>query len=96
MVAAHVNKRSPNFFNPNGGRVTEPTEENIRLVHDNNFGKLSFPWLDRREQVTLCDVKLKGTKIHSLTLVHQRYSLYDKCHQGNTKQPKNLEKNRVC
>ena len=29
MVAAHVNKRSPNFFNPNAGRVTEPTEENI-------------------------------------------------------------------
>ena len=51
MVAAHVNKWSPNFFNPNACRVTEQTEENNRLVHVNNFGKLSFPWLDRRKQV---------------------------------------------
>ena len=75
MVAAHVNKRSPNLFNPNGGRVTEPTEENIKLVHDNNFGKSSFPWFDRRKHVALCDVNLKETEIHLLTSVRQRYSL---------------------
>ena len=78
MVAAHVNKRSPNFFNPNAGRVTEPTEENIKLVCDNNF---------RRKQVALSEAKLKGTGIHPLTLA-QRYSLYDKFHEGNTKHPK--------
>ena len=86
VVAAHVNKRSPNFFNPNAGRVTEQTEENIKLVCDNNFVKLSFRWLDRRKRVALSDAKLKGTRTRPLTLVRQRYSLYDK--EGNTEQPK--------
>ena len=34
MLAAHINKRSPNIFAPYAGRVADPSEENIKAVHE--------------------------------------------------------------
>ena len=90
MLAAHTNKRSTNFFNHFAGRIFEPTNDNIKAAHEGVLAKQSFPWLNRRIEKTTSDIKLDGTTIHPLTLVQQRLSLYDKFHQTNTKQKKEI------
>ena len=86
MLAGHLNKRCPNFFNPHSGRVVEPTEDNIKLVEDGNFTATSLPWLNRCSEKAAEDLVLVGTDIHPITLVQQRYSLYDRFHEKNTSQ----------
>ena len=46
MLAAHINKRSANFFNPFAGRIFEPSDDNIKDAHEGVFVKQSFPWLN--------------------------------------------------
>ena len=48
MVAAHANKRSPNFFNPHNGRVVSCTEENIDLAKNKEL-EVQFPWVNEDE-----------------------------------------------
>jgi len=90
LLAAHMNKRKPNFFNPYAGRVVAPTDDNVQLAHDNKLEPQNIPWLDRRNQISVPDVKVEGTNIHPVTLVHQRLSMYDKFHERNTKQRKEI------
>ena len=90
MLAAHVNKRSPDFFYPHAGRVVEPTEHNIKRVEDNNFPQVSCFWLENRNMkappADLLVTRLNN--VHPVTLVHQRLSLYDNFHKHNTSQRK--------
>ena len=81
MLVGHLNKRSPNFFNPFSGQVVESTEENIKLVEDGNFLPISLPWLNRCSQKAAEDLVLDGTKIHLITMVQQKCSLYDRFHE---------------
>ena len=37
MLAAHINKRNPNFF---AGRVADPSEENIKAVQEGRFQQI--------------------------------------------------------
>ena len=88
MLATHLNNREGrDFFNPYCGRVVEPTERNIEKAKSNTLN-VSIPWLKRRNEVAITDLKLDGSNIHPYTLSTQRLSLYDGFHQGNTKQPK--------
>ena len=96
MLAGHLNKRSPNFFNPFSGQVVESTEENIKLVEDGNFQPISLPWLNRCSQKAAEDLVLDGTKIHPITMVQQKYSLYDRFHEKNTSQRKEFLRRTGC
>ena len=88
MLAAHVNKRCTDFFNPYAGRVATPSVENIKAVAEGYFQQVSIPWLHRIGGKSVDGVNVENTKIHPITLVQQRFSLFDKFHEKNSKQPK--------
>ena len=74
MLAAHINKRSPNFFAPYAGRVADPSEENIKAVHEGYFQQISMPWLNRMKRKSVPGVNIKDTPIHPITLVYSKGS----------------------
>ena len=49
-----------------------------------------MPWLNRMKRKSVPGVNIKDTTIHPITLVQQRFSLFDKFHQYNTKQEKEM------
>ena len=72
MVAAHVNKRSPNFFNPFSGRVVEPTDANVKLATEGKLPKVSLPWMSRVGLRCIGDLNLQGTDVHPVSYTHLR------------------------
>ena len=90
VLAAHINKRSPNFFDPYTGRVADPSEENIKAVQERRFQQISMTWLNRIKLKSVPQINTRDTKIHPITLVQQRFSLFDKFHQYNTEQEKEM------
>ena len=81
MLAAHTNKRQVDFFNPFGGRVCNPSHENVEKAHNGTLQKQSFSWLDNAKGPCVAS-NLEGMKkVHPLTFVQQRYSLYDRFHE---------------
>ena len=90
MLAAHTNKRQVDFFNPFGGRVCNPSNENVEKAHNGTLQKQSFSWLDNAKGPCVAS-NLEGMKkVHPLTFVQQRYSLYDRFHEKNTSQRKEV------
>ena len=85
MLAAHVNKRSTDFFSLHAGRVDEPSPENIQKVKSDTYGQKSFPWINRMNQKAVSGVNVERTGIHPITHVTQNLSLYDRFHEGNSK-----------
>ena len=49
-----------------------------------------MPWLNRMKRKSVPGINIKDTTIHPITLVQQRFSLFDKFHQYNTKQEKEM------
>ena len=94
MLAANTNKRCAGFFSPHQGRVLEPTDENVKLAKEKKLEPVSWgDWLDRRFNVAsshVTSISLESMNVHPLTLTSACYALYDKFHQDNTKQPKEV------
>ena len=92
MVAAHTNKRLPDFFNPYGGRPIEPTLDNIQGASDGTLPQVSLAWLNRIEAVAAV-LSTKGMgKVHPITLTQQRLSVYDRTRRLLSKQTTLLPK----
>ena len=90
MLSANTNKRQANFFTPHQGRVVQATDENVKAASEKKLKPVSWsPWLDKRYQTPTAGVTVQGY-MHPLTLVTVCYSLYDRFHEGNTKQPKEV------
>ena len=90
LVTSIVNRSVPNFFMPHNGCVAEPTESNIDKVKKGRFEQLSFPNLNNRFEPARSGLNLTGSVMHPITLLTRRWSLYDKFHQGNSKDPTNV------
>ena len=71
--------------------MVEPTDENVKLAKEKKMKPVSWGiWMDRRFRVPSTGVNLTSMNVHPLTLVSVCYALYDKFHQDNTKQPKEV------
>ncbi|XP_070399217.1 uncharacterized protein [Nothobranchius furzeri] len=81
-LAAHTNLRVPDKlpFHPHEGRLAEPTEENVKAAQDGSL-KVNLPWLHERMDSVNEDP-------HPVTGSSDHYVLYDRFHEGNTKDPK--------
>nr|XP_023668355.1 uncharacterized protein LOC111844264 [Paramormyrops kingsleyae] len=81
-LVAHTNSRVPNkdAFQPHDGRLAAPTEENIEAALNRKL-QVSLPWLH---------VKAENPEenAHPITGSFEHYVLYDKFHEGNTKERK--------
>jgi hypothetical protein len=88
MTAAHMQKRSPGFFNPNNGRVATPSEENISAAEKGQL-KVSLPFLKYGAKTASVqqetDHKYCSTNVHPLTGSSERYCLTDEFHKKNVK-----------
>ena len=89
MVAVHGNTRSPGMFQPHEGRVDEATSTNIQSARDLSLSVL-MPWLHQnccltREQLHVAEDHSYDRTTHPVTGVSDRYCLFDKLHEGNTK-----------
>lgn len=83
-LATHANLRCPDTlpFHPNEGRLAEPTKENIAAAVQGKL-QVSLPWLlEKREN--------PDPNGHPLTGSSQHYVLYDKFHEANTKDPRDV------
>lgn len=82
-LAVHANLRQPEVmpFCPHEGRLLEPSDENIQWASDG--GMVSLPWLNSRKMVP-------DPGAHPLTGSAEHYCLYDKFHEKNTKDPKDV------
>lgn len=91
-VARHTNNRTKQeFFQPSDGRLCDATVENIKMAEQKKL-KLSFTWIKNiqklagpveREPANPTGMKCQ----HPITGTFERYSLYDRFHQGNQKRP---------
>ncbi|XP_077077485.1 uncharacterized protein LOC143730820 [Siphateles boraxobius] len=83
-LATHTNLRDPETlpFSPHEGRLAEPSAENIQLAKDSKF-TVNLPWL-KVKQVE------KDPTCHPLTGSSEHYVLYDRFHECNTKDPKDV------
>ena len=83
-MATHMNIRDPErlTFQPFEGRSSEPTAENVALAKAGNL-KVSLPWLNVKKQVPDCDG-------HPATGSAEHYALYDRFHEDNTKDPRDV------
>ena len=81
MVSAHGNLRVEDFFNPHNGRLTESSESNITAAKAGTL-EISIPWLDPRYQQHSGDHE---KSCHPVTRSNNRFCLFDKLHQSNTK-----------
>ncbi|XP_073681623.1 HMG domain-containing protein 3-like [Garra rufa] len=83
-LAAHMNLRVPHSppFQPYEGRLSEPTQENVRAARN---GKLhvSLPWLHER-------VYCGEENAHPVTGSSEHYVLYDRFHEKNATDPKDI------
>lgn len=83
-LAAHTNLRVPDKlpFHPHEGRLAEPTEENVKAAQDGSL-KVNLPWLHERMDSV-------NENPHPVTGSSDHYVLYDRFHEGNTKDPKDI------
>lgn len=83
-LATHGNLREPEKlpFRPHVGRLKEPTEDNIRLSKEKKMS-INLPWLLERKR----EPDLDG---HPITGSAEHYALYDKLHESNAKDEKDL------
>ncbi|XP_052007900.1 uncharacterized protein LOC127661315 [Xyrauchen texanus] len=76
-LATHTNIRKPETFHPHGGRLLEPTEENIQLANSGQI-KVNLPWL-------LTEKSVPDVNGHPITGSSDHYALYDRFHEANSK-----------
>ena len=69
------------LFTPHEGRLLEPTADNIRLAKEGRV-KVDLPWLKEKQ--------LPDAGGHPLTGSSHHYVLYDKFHEDNTKDEKDV------
>lgn len=83
-LAAHTNLQEPNRlpFYPNEGRLAEPSEENVKAAQDGRL-QVNLPWLHERMDSV-------NKNAHPVTGSFDHYVLYDRFHEGNTKDPKDI------
>ncbi|XP_025759952.1 uncharacterized protein LOC109195591 isoform X3 [Oreochromis niloticus] len=83
-LVAHTNLRVPDKlpFHPHEGRLAVPTEENVKAAQDGSL-KVNLPWLHERMDSV-------NENPHPVTGSSDHYVLYDRFHEGNTKDPKDL------
>ncbi|XP_039469465.1 uncharacterized protein LOC120440656 [Oreochromis aureus] len=83
-LVAHTNLRVPDKlpFHPHEGRLAEPTEENVKAAQDGSL-KVNLPWLHERMDSV-------NENPHPVTGSSDHYVLYDRFHEGNTKDPKDI------
>ncbi len=83
-LATHTNLRDPETlpFSPHEGRLAEPSAVNIQLAKDSKL-TVNLPWL-KVKQVQ------KDPTCHPLTGSSEHYVLYDRFHECNTKDPKDV------
>ena len=83
-LVAHANLRVPDNppFHPFEGRLAKPTPGNVEAAAHGNL-KVHLPWLVERLQ----HPEPNG---HPVTGSDKHYVLYDKFHQSNTKDPKDV------
>lgn len=77
MMSSHTNIRSPMFFHPHEGIISEPSDENIEKA---TVGELSVdvPWLEEKQESD-------GPNSHPLTGSSLHYCLADVFHENNSK-----------
>ncbi|CAG6021998.1 unnamed protein product, partial [Menidia menidia] len=83
-LATHTNQRVPETFRPHGSRLCEPTDGNIAQAAEGEL-KVNFPWLKHKQKVPDPDG-------HPLTGSSAHYALYDRFHEDNTKDKRDVEK----
>ncbi|KAK0155944.1 HMG domain-containing protein 3 [Merluccius polli] len=83
-LATHTNIREPESlpFSPHEGRLMDATEENIRLASAGHV-KVSLPWLASKKPVP-------DEGGHPLTGSSEHYALYDRFHEANIKDKKDV------
>lgn len=82
--ATHANLRIPTSltFKPHEGRLAASSQENITAAQQNKLS-ISLPWLTEKLQSPEKDG-------HPLTGSSDHYVLYDKFHEGNTRDPQEV------
>ncbi|CAM4720409.1 unnamed protein product [Leuciscus chuanchicus] len=83
-LATHMNLREPERlpFNPFEGRLSPPTPDNIAKAKDGKL-KVSLPWLN-------CKKMIPDPEGHPITGSAEHYALYDRFHENNTKDPRDV------
>nr|XP_021322232.1 uncharacterized protein LOC110437946 [Danio rerio] len=83
-LATHMNLREPESlpFKPFEGRLRAPTPDNIAKAKDGKL-KVSLPWLN-------CKKNIPDTEGHPITGSAEHYALYDRFHEDNTKDPRDV------
>ncbi|XP_066301003.1 uncharacterized protein [Branchiostoma lanceolatum] len=86
MVSAHGNKRHPAFFRPHQGRLCEATEDAITSAEEGDL-TVTFPWFRDIDNAFhgIADQNEEDFR-HPVTGQFNRYCLYDRLHETNTKQ----------
>ncbi|XP_038164881.1 uncharacterized protein LOC119799159 [Cyprinodon tularosa] len=86
-LATHTNQRVPQTFWPHGGRLCEATDGNIAQAAKGEL-KVNLPWLKH---------KVPDPDGHPLTGSSAHYALYDRFHEDNTKDKRDvLRKVELC
>ncbi|RXN07200.1 HMG domain-containing 3-like protein [Labeo rohita] len=83
-LATHANFRVPSSlpFQPYEGRLADSTLENINKAKQGKL-KVSLPWLIEK-------IDNPSSECHPITGSSKHYVLYDKLHESNTKDPKDV------
>ncbi|KAL0155116.1 hypothetical protein M9458_049379, partial [Cirrhinus mrigala] len=83
-LATHANFRVPSSlpFQPYEGRLADSTLENINKAKQGKL-KVSLPWLLEKNDNP-------SSECHPITGSSEHYVLYDKLHESNTKDPKDV------
>lgn len=81
-LATHANIRTPETFNPHGGRLLEPSAENIQLANSGEI-KVNLPWLLTKKSVP-------DENGHPITGSSDHYALYDRFHEANSKDSRDV------
>ena len=71
-----------NIFNPFNGRVTNPEEQDIVQMANDNYLHVSFPWIFKQEQQKIETCTESNT--HPVTGSNVHLCLFDKFHERNT------------
>lgn len=83
-LAMHMNLREPQTlpFKPFEGRLSDPSQDNITKAKDGKL-KVSLPWLTSKKLVP-------DRYGHPITGSAEHYALYDRFHEENTKDPRDV------
>ncbi|XP_078612960.1 uncharacterized protein LOC144882806 [Branchiostoma floridae x Branchiostoma japonicum] len=85
MVAAHCNNRQAAFFRPHRGRLCEDTEDAIQAAEEGDL-TVRFPWYRDGNAFHGATPQQDQGYRHPVTGQFNRYCLYDRLHETNTKQ----------